>query len=205
MDRTTDNNLIDIRQLLVPVLMNTKYDELTLTNNLSGVIISSDIYQQIYKKGAYLIPPVIALYDDTIDKDATRTEVHRADRKHEGRRNVRQLYETAKNACRSFIMAVVDETWQQELNDPDTFYTKVTDLKLLDHLTEFCSGLHTVDTVDIPQVMKTLYKDTEGIPQFINAMEAEQRKYKRAKLVFNDKYLCAVALKSLLQSGEYET
>ena len=102
-------------------------------------------------------------------------------------------------------MAVVDETWYKELEDPDTFYTKVTALKFLDYHTEFCSGLHTVDAVDIPQVMKTIFSDAEGIPQFINAMEAAQRKYKSAKLVINDKYLLAVALKSLLQSGEYDT
>ena len=48
--------------------ISTKYDELTLTHNLSGVILPSERYQQIYKKGAYLIPPIIALYDDTIDK-----------------------------------------------------------------------------------------------------------------------------------------
>ena len=36
-------------------------------------------------------------------------------------------------------------------------------------------------------------------------MEAAQRKSKRAKLVINNEYLHAVALKSLLQSGEYET
>ena len=45
----------------------------------------------------------------------------------------------------------------------------------------------------------------EGIPQFINTMEAEQFKSKRAKLVINDEYLHVVSLKSLLQSGEYET
>ena len=55
------------------------------------------------------------------------------------------------------------------------------------HLTEFCAGLHTVDAVDIPQLMKELYKDSEGVPQFINAMEAAQHKSKRAKLVINDK------------------
>ena len=36
-------------------------------------------------------------------------------------------------------------------------------------------------------------------------MEAAQRKSKRAKLVINEEYLHAVALKSLLQFGEYET
>ena len=102
-------------------------------------------------------------------------------------------------------MAVVDKTWYKELEYPDTFCTNVTAFKLLDHLTEFCLGLHTVDAVDIPQVMKNLFSKTEGIPQFINAMEAVQRKSKLAKLVINDEYLHAVALKSLLQSGEYET
>ena len=36
-------------------------------------------------------------------------------------------------------------------------------------------------------------------------MEAAQRKSKRAKLVINDEYLHAVALKLHHQSGEYET
>ena len=102
-------------------------------------------------------------------------------------------------------MAVVGETWYKELEEPDTFNTKVTALKLLDHLTEFCAGLHIVDAVDIPQLMKSLYKDSDGVPQFINAMEAAQSKPKREKLVINDEYLHAVALKYLLQSGDYET
>ena len=95
-------------------------------------------------------------------------------------------------------MTVVDETWYKELKDPDTFYTKVMAIKLLEHLTELCAGLHTVNAVDIPQLMKELYKDSDGVPQFINTMEAAQRKSKIAKLVINDEYLHAVALKSLL-------
>ena len=75
-------------------------------------------------------------------------------------------------------MTVVDETGYKELKDPDTFYTKVTAIKLLEHLTEFFAGLQTVDAVDIPQLMKELYKDSDGFPQFINAMEAAQRKSK---------------------------
>ena len=51
-------------------------------------------------------------------------------------------------------MEVVDETWYKELKDTDAFYTNVTALKLLDHLNKFCSGLHTIDAVDIPQLMK---------------------------------------------------
>ena len=134
-DRPTDNDLIEIRQLLVPVLMKTKYNKLTLTHNILGVILPSERYQHIYKKGAYLIPPVIALYDETMEKYATRIEVHQAEGKHEAQINDRQIYETADNACQSFIMAVVDETWYKYLEDLDTFYTKITALKLLYHLT----------------------------------------------------------------------
>ena len=43
----TDNDLIEIRQLLIPVLMKTNYYELTLTHNLSGAILTSKRYQQI--------------------------------------------------------------------------------------------------------------------------------------------------------------
>ena len=63
----------------------------------------------------------------------------------------------------------VNKTWYKELQDPDMFYMIVTDLTLLDNLTEFCSGLHAVDVVDILQLMKTLYADAKRIPQFINA------------------------------------
>ena len=44
-DQPKDNDIIKIRQLLVPVLMKTKYDELNLTQNLSGVILPSKRYQ----------------------------------------------------------------------------------------------------------------------------------------------------------------
>ena len=91
--------------------MKTTYNELTLQHSLSGVILPADRYEQIYKNGAYEIPPVIPPYDDKIDKDATRLEINRAEGKHEAQHNDRQLYETADNACRSFIMMVVDETW----------------------------------------------------------------------------------------------
>ena len=102
-------------------------------------------------------------------------------------------------------MEVVDETWYKDLEDLDTFYTNVTDIKILGHLTKFCSGIHTVDAVEIPQLTKTLFNDADEIPQLINEMEEAQRKSKREKLVIQDKYMHAVALKLLLKLGEYET
>ena len=77
----------------------------------------------------------------------------------------------------------------------------VTDLKLLDHLTKFCSGLHAVNAVDITQLTKTLFANADEILQFINAMEAAQRNSKREKLELQDKNMHAVTLKSLLKPG----
>ena len=177
-DLPTDNDIINIQQLLLPVLLKTKYDKLTLTHNLSGVILPNERYEHIYSNGAHIISPVIALNDKKIDKDAMITEVHRAKGKHKAKRNDRALYKMADTSCKNFIMVVVDEMWYKVLEDPDTFYTNVTALKLPDHFTKFCLGLHTFDAVDIPQVMKTLFSDAKGIPQYSNAMEAAQQKSK---------------------------
>ena len=62
-DRPTDTGIINIQQLLLPVLMKTKYDKLTSTNNLSGVILPTERYKHIYSNDAYLILPVISLYN----------------------------------------------------------------------------------------------------------------------------------------------
>ena len=65
-------------------------------------------------------------------------------------------------------MEVVNETCYKELEDPDTFYTNVTALKLLDHIKYFCLGIYTVDGMEIPQLTKTLFNDADKIPQLIN-------------------------------------
>ena len=111
LDRPTDNDIINIRQLLLPLFMTTKYDKLTLTHNLLGVILPSKRYKEVYLNGAYEIPAVIELYDDAIEINATRTEVHRAEGKHEAKRNYRALYETADKKFKNLIMDVVDKTW----------------------------------------------------------------------------------------------
>ena len=72
--------------------MKTEYDELTLTHNLSGVILRKERYHHVYLKGEYLILPVIALYNYKLDKDATRTEVHQSEVNHESKKNDCAIY-----------------------------------------------------------------------------------------------------------------
>ena len=99
-------------------------------------------------------------------------------------------------------MEVFDETWYKDLKETDTFYTNVAALKIPDHLTKFCLGLHTVNAVDIRKLKKTLFDDVDGIPQFINAMEAAHKKSKRAKLTIQEKDMQAVSIKLIFKLGE---
>ena len=94
-DRPTDNDIVNIRQLLLPVLMTTNYDAFILTHNLLGIILPFEHYEEVYSNGAYKIPAVISLYDDGIDINATRIEVHQSNGKNEAKINDRALYETA--------------------------------------------------------------------------------------------------------------
>ena len=48
-----DNDIINIRLLLLLLLTNMKYDALTLTHKLLGFILPTERYEHIYKKEAY--------------------------------------------------------------------------------------------------------------------------------------------------------
>ena len=117
--------------------MQTKYDKLTVTHNLSGVVLPTDRYEHIYVKGAYIIPLFVALYDDSISKGATRMEVHKAVGKQEAKYNDRTLYKMADTACKKFIMEVVNKMWYKEIEEPAMFYTNAPALNSLTTLTSF--------------------------------------------------------------------
>ena len=71
-DRPTDTDIINICQLLFLVLMQKKYNELTLTDNLYGVILLTDRNKYIYGKVLYEILPSVASYDTSIETNASK-------------------------------------------------------------------------------------------------------------------------------------
>ena len=143
--------------------------------------------------------PVITLYDDTIDKDATRTEVHQSKGKMNPRemnvRSTKRPMRPARNSSWELSTRRGTRSSRTQIRFIQTSHPSNS----LNISLSSVSGIHTVDAVDIPKVMKTIFSYAEGIPQFINAMETAQQKYKQEKLVIHDKYMHAVALKSLLQ------
>ena len=86
----------------------------------------------------------------------------------------------ARRKTASFILKAVEDTWVQELKDPETFYTDVAPRDLIDHLEAQCTGRHAIDILALQDEMHNYHIEYEGIPEYINALEDAQRRAKRA-------------------------
>ena len=130
-----------------------------------------------------------------------QTVVKRAELVHESKHSYRALYDVADTGWVNFIISVVDETWYKELEDAYMLYKNVTAQQLLEHLEDQCTGLHAIDAVYIPFVMQTFWTKAEGLPHYINIMEAAHKKYVRITLPVTDAVMQAIAFRSILASG----
>ena len=94
-------------------------------------------------------------------------------------------------------MANVDETWYWELEDPETYYTGVSALQLMEHLRLRSGGRHAIDAVDIIAETGPLFAEAHSIAEYINAMEELQEKSLRSDLPIADEMLLAIATKAV--------
>ena len=90
-------------------------------------------------------PESVGSYDTTIDDNATAVICARTEATHKAKCDDHGTYETARRETAQFILAIIEDTWVQELRDPETFYTNVTSKALLSHLQEGCTGRHTLE------------------------------------------------------------
>ena len=57
--------------------------------------------------------------------------------------------------------------------------------------------------MDIPSVVQTFWTEDEGVPQYINRMEAAQNKSVLTLLPVNDVFMQTIAFRAFLTSVEY--
>ena len=96
----------------------------------------------IWAKPAYLKrygkdfpePKRVGAYDLHIDDNATAVVRALLKAAHKARRADRATYDTAQRETTQFVLAVVADTWVQELRYPETIYTEVDPRDLLAHL-----------------------------------------------------------------------
>ncbi len=98
---------------------------------------------------------------------------------------------------------MVEDTWICDLRDPDTFYSNVTALTLLNHLHDRSGGLQVLDMVLLTIQMSQYYEGTPIIPEYIQLLEDAQRKAARAGLPITNQTLTILASTALLAADTF--
>ena len=116
-----------------------------------------------------------------------------------------KLFSKAKLEACAMILHAVDKTWVLKLKDEENLFTKVTPRQLLDHLQSICGGLHTIAVLALQKEMQEYHKDREGILEYINALEAAQKKFKRGtgNNLITDKALLIIVTNVKLKTDEH--
>jgi hypothetical protein len=176
-----DVDLLLVRERLLPILMEIPYNQLGGVHSLMGLI--TDPARYAANQGVTFVHPVhLSLYDGSIVDIAT-TAVHvQAESAHKACLNDFASYKAVKCWANKFLRETVDKVWYNDLKDTDTFYTKVSALKIMTFLDANSGGLHAIDMIFLLTNMHQYYVQAGSIPQYIIMLEDTQKKAKRVEM-----------------------
>jgi hypothetical protein len=177
--KPSDDDLLSIRETLLPILMEIPYDHLGGVHSLTGILADPAKYAADHGGANFRRPVRLPLYYASIADDVTMVVRVRAEAAHKARLDDYASYEAAERGSAKFLRDTVDEVWFNDLKDVDTFYTKVTALKIIAFLDTNSGGLHAVDMISLRTNMHQYYVQSDGIPQYINMLEDAQKKAKQ--------------------------
>jgi hypothetical protein len=132
--KPTDDNLLSIWEILLPILMEVPYDQLGGVHSLTSLITDNVRYAAEHGGNSFKRPIRLPLYDTSIKDDATTVIRVRAEAAHKARLDNYVSFEVAERGAAKFLRKVVDEVWYNDLKDADTFYTKVTAFEIISFL-----------------------------------------------------------------------
>ena len=201
--KPTDDDLLSIRETLLPILMEIPYDQLGGVHSLTAIITDSVRYAADHGGNAFTRPTRLPLYDTTIPDDATTVVRVRSEAAHKARLDDYASYEAAERGAAKFLRDVVDEVWYNDLKDADAFYTKVTALEIIAYLDANSGGLHAIDMIALRTSMHQYYVQADGIPQYIIMLEDAQKKAKRAGMPIADIELVMMASAAVLAAQHF--
>ena len=103
------------------------------------------------------------------------------------------------------ILHDVDETWVLELNYEETIFTQVTLRQIMSQLQSMCGELHAIDVLTLQNEMQYYHTDSEGILEYINALEAAQNTSKRGTVnkLITDATLLLIATNTMFKTGAH--
>jgi hypothetical protein len=116
------------------------YDQLLGVHSLTAILTEAAKNEADHGSSKFVRPSHLPLYNRNIANDATTVVRVCAKAAHNSRLDSYTSYEAAKCGVTKFLHNVVDKIWYNELKDTETFYTKVTALKILVHLMPTAGG-----------------------------------------------------------------
>jgi hypothetical protein len=174
--KPTDNNLMAIREMLLPILMEIPYDQLGGVHSLTAILMDPMRYAANHGGTAFKRLACLLLYNKNITDNATTVIRIHAKSAHCAYLDDYASYEAAKCGTAKFLREVVNEVWYNDLKDADTFYTKVLALKIRAFLDTNSKGRHAVDMITLRTNMHRYYVQADGIPQYIIMLEEAQKR-----------------------------
>ena len=156
--------------------MEIPYDQFGGVHSLTAIITDGMRYAADHGGNAFRRPVRLPLYDGRIKDDATTVVRVRAEAAHKARLDDYASFEAAERGAAKFLREIVDEVWYNDLKDADTFYTKVTALKIITFLDANSGGLHAIDMISLRTNMHQYYVQADGIPQYIIMLEDAPKK-----------------------------
>ena len=202
----TDEDMTRLKNAILQQVVPIPFDTESGEHNLMGLILSDFEYQERHENAfpAYLTRP--KAYPE-VAKEASLGDRAQIEATHKAKVKDWETIDCARREVRAFIIANVEDTWIREHHDPVTMYSYVSPRTLLNHLWASCTGLHSLDVLALRDSMRTMHKDSEGIPEYINALEDAQRRSRRAgdANAFSNTYLVMVATSAMLSTQQFET
>ncbi len=177
--KPTDDNLLSIRETLLPILMEIPYNQLGGIHSLTAILWDTVTYTANHGSNAFKRPIQLPLYDSNIADNATTDVCFQAEAAHKACLDNYASYKAVEHGAAKFLQETVDKVWFKDLKDADSFYTKVSALEIISFLDTNSGGLHAIDMISLRTNMHQYYIQADGIPQYINIMEDAQKKAKR--------------------------
>jgi hypothetical protein len=106
--KPTDDNLLSIRETLLPILIEISYDQLRGVHSLTALLTDPARYAADHGT-TYVCPVRLLLYDGSITKDATTVVCVRAESTHKARLDDFSSCEAAERGDAKFLPKTVNK------------------------------------------------------------------------------------------------
>jgi hypothetical protein len=200
--KPTDNNLLSIRETLLPILMEIPYNQLEGVHSLTALLMEPAKYAANH--GTTFVRPVrLPLYDGSIAGNATTVVRVHGESAHKACLDDFASYKAAECGAAKFLRKTINKVLYNGVKDANTFYTKVSALEIMTFLNANSGGLHAIDMISLHTNMHQYYMQVDSIPQYIVMLEDAQKKAKQAGMPIADIKLIMMALAAVLAAQQF--